>query len=494
MLIDLVQNYDPEKKAFLSDIREKTILQLSTQHDHRKIFSFLNKTGIVNIDENEKSVYVGVANEFILSQVKKFLAKGIKEAIHTVYNPQFDVKFTIYTPFNNGSDLLVNLKKLLNIKESDLSNSQKIHENVKQEFSEYLGILFDPNFRFDNFIIGGNNNFAFSAAKAVSENPGITYNPLFLYGNVGLGKTHLMQAIGNDIIQNFPKKVVVYLPCTKLIDEIIDGIKKNKLGNLMTKFDNVDVLLIDDVQILSGKDKTQEIFFNIFNDFHSKKKQVILTSDRPPKELVQIEPRLKSRFGFGLVADIQAPDFETRIAILKAKLDIKQEEIDFELLSTIAKYIKTNVRELEGALNILLTRKKLSGNGELTENDVLACLKTLGYNTQEGFTQTNETINNSNTKNVQNFGKLVEMVAQYYNISVNDIKSDSRRKEITVARQILMIIAKKYFNRTLEKIGDYLGGKHHASVIYAIKNIEKKLKSDQDISHDYNVFVDRIEK
>lgn len=494
MLIDLVQNYDPEKKAFLSDIREKTILQLSTQHDHRKIFSFLNKTWIVNIDENEKSVYVWVANEFILSQVKKFLAKWIKEAIHTVYNPQFDVKFTIYTPFNNWSDLLVNLKKLLNIKESDLSNSQKIHENVKQEFSEYLWILFDPNFRFDNFIIWWNNNFAFSAAKAVSENPGITYNPLFLYWNVGLGKTHLMQAIWNDIIQNFPKKVVVYLPCTKLIDEIIDGIKKNKLWNLMTKFDNVDVLLIDDVQILSWKDKTQEIFFNIFNDFHSKKKQVILTSDRPPKELVQIEPRLKSRFWFGLVADIQAPDFETRIAILQAKLDIKQEEIDFELLSTIAKYIKTNVRELEWALNILLTRKKLSWNGELTENDVLACLKTLWYNTQEWFTQTNETINNSNTKNVQNFGKLVEMVAQYYNISVNDIKSDSRRKEITVARQILMIIAKKYFNRTLEKIWDYLWWKHHASVIYAIKNIEKKLKSDQDISHDYNVFVDRIEK
>ena len=494
MLIDVVQNYDSEKKAFLLDIWEKTILQLSTQYDHKKIFSFLNKTWIVNIDEHEKSVYVWVANEFILSQVKKFLAKWIKEAIHAIYNPQFDVKFVIYTPFNNWSDLLINLKKLLNIKENNSITSQLMHENIKQEFSEYLWILFDPNFRFDNFIIWWNNNFAFSAAKAVSENPGITYNPLFLYWNVWLGKTHLMQAIWNDIIQNHPKKVVVYLPCTKLIDEIIDGIKKNKLSNLMTKFDNVDVLLIDDVQILSWKDKTQEIFFNIFNDFHSKKKQVILTSDRPPKELVEIEPRLKSRFWFGLVADIQAPDFETRIAILQAKLDTKQEYIDFEMLSIIAKYIKTNVRELEWALNILLTRKKLSWNWELTDNDVLACLKTLWYNTQEWFTQTNETINNSNTKNIENFGKLVEMVAQYYNISVNEIKSESRKKAITNARQILMVLAKKYFKRTLEKIGDYLWWKNHASVIYAITNIEKKIKHDQDMAHDYNIFVDWIEK
>ncbi|MCF7835302.1 chromosomal replication initiator protein DnaA [Candidatus Gracilibacteria bacterium] len=494
MLIDIVENYDQEKKNFLVDIREKAILQLSSKYDHKKLFSFLNKTGIVNIDESEKTVYIGVPNEFVLSQIKKFLAKGIKESIHTVYNPQFEVKFSIYPPFSNGSDLLINLKKLLKITETNKSDSHQIQENVKNDFKEYIGILFDPNFSFDNFIIGSNNNFAFSAAKAVSENPGITYNPLFIYGNVGLGKTHLMQAIGNEIIQSFPEKVAVYLPCTKLIDEIIEGIKKNKLSNMMKKFDDVDVLLIDDVQFLAGKDKTQEIFYNIFNDFHSKKKQVILTSDRPPKELTQIEPRLKSRFGFGLVADIQSPDFETRIAILQAKLDIKQEYIDFELLSLIAKYIKTNVRELEGALNILITRKKLSGNGELTENDVLACLKTLGYSTQEGIEQDKQEISDSNVKGVDSFGKLVEMVAQYYNIGVNEIKSDSRRKEITNARQILMLIGKKHFGWTLEKIGDFLGGKNHASVIYAITNIEKKLKSDGDISHDYNIFMDWIEK
>ncbi|MEI8091694.1 MAG: chromosomal replication initiator protein DnaA [bacterium] len=213
--------------------------------------------------------------------------------------------------------------------------------------SDYFGILFDPKFTFDTFIVGSHNNIAFSAAKAVAEHPGDAYNPLFLYGNVGLGKTHLMQAIGNEIINKSPDKVVVYLPTSKLVDEIVTGVRGNKLSNLLKKFDEVDVLLIDDIQFIADKEKTQEIFHNIFNDFFSKKKQIILSSDRPPKELTHIEPRLKSRFAIGLVADIQAPDFETRIAILQSKLQTKGEELDFGLLELIAKHVKDNVRELE---------------------------------------------------------------------------------------------------------------------------------------------------
>lgn len=167
---------------------------------------------------------------------------------------------------------------------------------MKNTLSEYFGILFDPNHSFDTFIVGEHNRFAFSAAKAAAEDPGNAYNPLFLYGNVGLGKTHLMQAVGNAIMQSDPNKVVLYLPVGKLIDEIVSAIKSNKLQNLIKKFDDVDALLIDDIQFLANKEKTQEIFHNIFNDFHMKKKQVILSSDRPPKELSNIEPRLKSRF------------------------------------------------------------------------------------------------------------------------------------------------------------------------------------------------------
>lgn len=293
-----------------------------------------------------------------------------------------------------------------------------------------------------------------------------------------------MQAIWNEIIQNNPDKVIVYLPATKLIDEIILAIKKQNLSSLMRKFDDVDALLIDDIQFLAWKDKTQEIFHNIFNDFHSKKKQIIFSSDRPPRELTEIEPRLKTRFAIGLVADIKAPDYETRIAILQSKLEIKQETIDPELLGIIAQHITSNVRELEWALNFLSTRKAFSWN-EISEDDVYACLETLGYNPSK---PTKWNINDLNTKSQKNFDTIVEMVANYYSISVAELKSDSRKKEITTARQILMYIAKKYFRRTLEKIWMYFWGKNHAAVIYAISNIEKKLKSDEDVQQDYQIF------
>ena len=300
-----------------------------------------------------------------------------------------------------------------------------------------------------------------------------------------------MQAIWNEIIQNNPDKVIIYLPATKLVDEIVWSLQHNKMSTLMRKFEDVDALLIDDIQFLAWKDKTQEIFHNIFNDFQVKKKQIIISSDRPPKELTQIEPRLKTRFAYGLVADIQAPDYETRIAILQSKLEIKQETIEPELLGIIAQNITSNVRELEWALNTLLTRKKLSWKDILSEDDVYACLQTLWYSARP----TNIwNPNDRNWKSKRSFDTIVEMVANYYSISVAELKSDSRKKEITTARQILMLIAKKHFRRTLEKIWMYFGGKNHATAIYAISNIEKKLKTDEDIQQDYQIFTERVEQ
>lgn len=295
MLIDLAQQYDPSKIKYLRDLREKIILQLAASHDHKKIFSFLNKVGIVEIDEKEKLIYIGVSNEFVLTQVKKFFQKSLKEAINTVYNPQFTIKIIVYSPFLNGSELLINLKKILHVTDED-KQPMLLKKEVKHELVDHFGILFDPVFRFDTFVVGSNTTIAFSAAKSVAEQPGQSYNPLFLYGNVGLGKTHLIQAIGNEIMSNYPSKVVVYLPATKLIDEIITAVRGNKLQNLYKKFEDVDVLMVDDIQFLAEKEKTQEIFHTIFNDFQLQKKQIVLSSDRPPKELIHIEPRLKSRF------------------------------------------------------------------------------------------------------------------------------------------------------------------------------------------------------
>jgi len=492
MLIDMIEQYDAEKIALFRGVRERTLVHLAQQQDHKKILSFLCRVGIVDIDEHDKTVVFGVPNEFVLTQAKKFFAKSLKESINEVYNEQFSIKFIIYAKFSSTNDLHVDIKKLLHVKETHKTELTLEKNTIKHELSEFFGILFDPKFTFDTFVVWATNNIAFSAAKAVAANPGQAYNPLFLYGSVGLGKTHLMQAIGNDIMAKHPNKVVVYLPVTKLIDEIVTAIKSNKLSNVLKKFDDVDVLLIDDVQFLADKDKTQEIFHNIFNDFQLKQKQIILSSDRPPKELVHIEPRLKSRFALGLVADIKSPDFETRIAILQSKLMNKWEDLDFYLLEILAKYIKENVRELEWALNIILSRKAIL-HKEVEEQDVFECLKTLWYKV-EHTAEATETAVASNTKWTKNFDLLVDMVAQYYWLSVQELKSESRKKEITNARQILMLLAKKYFSRTLERIGDHFGGKGHAAVIYAINNTEKKIKKDQDLAHDYEVFVDRLGK
>ena len=494
MLIDIVKSYDEDKKKFLLWIWEESIKNLATQCDVKKIFSFLKKVWIINIDEQEKAVYIWVPNEFIMAQVKKYLWKQIKTSIKNVYNDQFDVKFVIYEPFNNGGDLTADLEKLLNIKEKNIISKSptkslsKLTNWLWQEF----GILFDPAFTFDNFIAGSSNSFAYSAAKAVAEAPGSSYNPLFLYGGVWLGKTHLMQAIWNYIISNDPEKVVVYLPASKLIDEIVSATKKNNLQWFLSKFNDIDVLMIDDIQFIAWKDKTQEIFHNIFNDFQMKKKQIVISGDRPPKELTNLEPRLKSRFSLWLIVDIKSPDFETRIAILQAELESKCEEIDYDALELVAKYVTNNVRELKWILLTLLSRQTLCGE-QITPELVSTYLQTIWY--APSITESTVTPPEwGNDRSRENFSTIVDFVWNYYDIAVWDIKSDSRKKEITTARQVLMLIAREHFDWTLEKIWDYFWWKNHASVIYAIDNIKKKLKSDKNLSHDYTVFLERLNK
>jgi len=489
MLLDMVKSYDEEKMQYIQNVWTQVVDFLAQRYDHKKIVSFLAKVGIIGIEESKQTVYIGVPNEFILTQVKKFFQKPLKEAVQEVYNPQFTVSFVVYDGFSKWSHaLLLNLKKHLNIKEKIAPVQENLNNNVKEQLSEYFGILFDPKHTFDTFVVWENNKLAHSVAHAIADAPGQVHNPFFLYGNVWLGKTHLMQAIGNHIIKTFPEKVVLYLPASKLIDEIISAIRKNKLSNLIKKFEDVDVLLVDDIQFLANKETTQEIFHNIFNDFHTQHKQVILTSDRPPKELINIAPRLKSRFGLGVIADISAPNYETRLAIAYSKLDAKDMELDEQILALLVQHVTDNVRELEGAINSLTTRQTLLWS-DLTEHDVFSCLKMLGYDVLNQATQhTSSQASKDNTRSVENFANIVEMVANYYNLAVADLKWSSRKKEITTARQILMLIAKKHFNRTLERIGDYFGGKNHASVIYAVNNIERKCKIDESISHDYNVF------
>lgn len=495
MLVDVIENYDEEKKKFLLDLREKIIKDLSLHNDTTKIISFLGKCGIISIDDQKQKIYIWVPNEFVKSQIKKFYQKKLNESIRQIYNINFSVGFYVYSKFQTWKHpLQTNIRKLLGVKQTSSTQNQKLDTKTKNNLENIFWVLFDPRYQFENFVVGSHNELAFSAANSIAQDPGKVYNPFFIYWDVGLGKTHLLQAIWNYVIKNHKEKVVVYLPTTKLIDEIVEAIRKNNLSKITKKLEEVDILILDDIQFLAGKDKTQEIFHNIFNDFHTKNKQIILSSDRPPKELNLLEARLRSRFSLWLVSDIKLPDYETRIAILQSKIKYKWENLESSFLEIIAKYVVDNVRELEGALNIILTRKNLLKKDELSENDIYNALDTLWYDVsskekQQAVIKNAGELNNKGTKS---FNNLVEYIANYYDVSVSDIKWESRKKDVSTARQMLMYIAKNHYGWTLEKIGDYFGGKNHATVIYAIKNFDKTLKNNNWIYQDYQKIINEI--
>ena len=489
MLFDFVENYDEKKIDYLKNLWEKIVEKLLLEEDKKKVLSFLNKAGIIEIDEKNQKIYVGLSNEFFVTQVKKIFQKPLNKIIKQIYNPSFSVAFVVYDKFQSGKHpLQVNLTKFVKTAEKK-EKKEKTKTNWNDVLENFSVNKFDHAYRFDTFVVGRNNQLAYSAAHAVAENPGKVHNPLFIYGGVGLWKTHLLQAIWNYIKEHYPDKVILYMQTTNLIDDIVEAIRKNKVTSFVKLFKDVDIIMFDDIQFLADKERTQEIFHNIFNDFYAAKKQIVLTSDRPPKELVTLEARLRSRFSYGLVVDIKYPDFETRLAILQKKLIEKGEDmIDSSLLEIVAKTVTNNIRELEGALNLLITRRQMFG--ELTEADVYDTLETLWYKKSKSAQIVPETASRHNKKSMKTFNEVVEYVANYYDIPVAEIRWKSRKKEISIARQMLMQIWKKYFNWTLEKIGDYFGWKNHASVLYSINTFERLLKNDKKIYNDYMIILE----
>ena len=322
------------------------------------------------------------------------------------------------------------------------------------------GIALNPKYTFDTFVVGGGNRFAHAASLAVAEAPAQAYNPLFIYGGVGLGKTHLMHAIGHFILEVDPTKRILYIPGEQFTNELISAIQQNRNIQFRNRFRNVDVLMVDDIQFIAGKESTQEEFFHTFNALHTAGKQIILTSDRPPQEIARLEDRLKSRFAWGLLADIKKPDFETRIAILKRKAEIEHIQVESAILETIASHIDSNIRELEGSLTRLvaysnLTKKSLS---------VALCNEALRdlFSTQTRKEVTPQTI--------------MQTVADYYSITVNDLICHSRRREITVPRQIAMYLTREMTNLSLPQIGQVFGNRDHTTVLHGCDKIAAGVK------------------
>lgn len=322
----------------------------------------------------------------------------------------------------------------------------------------------NPKYKLDNFIVGLTNNLAFAAAQAVVQNPGSLYNPLFIYGPSGVGKTHLMQGVGNALLERNPYLKIHYAPSERFTNEFVESLQGKKTGDFRQKYRNVDILLIDDIQFIAGKESTQEEFFHTFNDLYSRNAQIILTSDRPPTEMQKLESRLVSRFQGGLMVDIQLPDFETRVGIIRARLSERGESLPDESIQLIAESIESNIRELEGKLIQIVQISKLQHVEPTPEN----ISKFLGKP---------QLVQNRNL----DYKKVINNVNQYFNIKMTDLIGPRRQKEIVLPRQITMFLLYEECNIPMERIGQILGGRDHTTVLHGIEKIKDVLKRDREV-------------
>ena len=373
--------------------------------------------------------------------------------------------------------------KLNEIHNASIDNGQK---KKTKSLAEKAGL--NPKYTFDTFVVGGNNNFAHAASLAVAESPGEVYNPLFLYGGVGLGKTHLMHSIAHFILDKNPKKKVLYVTSETFTNELIDALRNGKTAgnesamlNFRDKYRNIDVLLIDDIQFIIGKESTQEEFFHTFNHLHTLGKQIIISSDKPPKDIETLESRLRTRIEWGLIADISSPDYETRMAILQKKIELDHLEkynIKNDVLDYIAANVKSNIRELEGSLNKLIALYKLNNNNNPI--DIALAAEAL-----------KDIISSDNRREVTP-ELILDIVADHFGITVADLKSKKRDSEIAVPRQICMYLMRTMTDTALKGIGAVLGGKDHSTVKYGVEKIAKDIESDEMMANTINIIKKKI--
>jgi len=362
----------------------------------------------------------------------------------------------------------------------EMSNNSKEKKRTKTA-AEKAGL--NPRYTFDTFVVGGNNTFAHAVSLAVAESPGSVYNPLFLYGGVGLGKTHLMHSIAHFILSENPKKRVLYATSETFTNELIDALrnKGNSMAEFREKYRNIDVLLIDDVQFIIGKESTQEEFFHTFNHLHTSGKQIIISSDRPPKDIETLELRLRTRFECGLLADISAPNYETRMAILQKKIELDHLEIykiPYDVLDYIATNVKKNIRELEGSLNKLIALYRLEKNKR--EIDISLAAEAL-----------KDIISPENNRKVTP-ELILDIVSDHFGISVADLKGNKRTADIANARQIVMYLCRTMTDEPLKTIQAVLGGKNHATVLYGIEKIETNLLVDETLANTIHIIKKKI--
>ncbi|WP_127587564.1 chromosomal replication initiator protein DnaA [Paenibacillus koleovorans] len=400
----------------------------------------------------DKSLVICAPNNFAKEWLENRYSKMIRNTVYEVLGRDVELSFT-----------LQELEPHASVKNSPAPAPQSPKPAVPPEDSIYN--MINPKYTFDTFVIGAGNRFAHAACLAVAEAPGKSYNPLFLYGGVGLGKTHLMHAIGNYVLEHNPNARVMYLSSEKFTNEFINAIRDNRGESFRHKYRNIDYLLIDDIQFLAGKEQTQEEFFHTFNALHEERKHIIISSDRPPKEIPTLEERLRSRFEWGLTTDIQPPDLETRIAILRKKAKAENLDIPNEAMVYIANQIDTNIRELEGALIRVVAYSSLI-NQDISAHLAAEALKDI--------------IPSSRPRMIT-IQDIQMRVGEFYGLKIEDFKARKRTKAVAFPRQVAMYLSRELTDYSLPKIGDAFGGRDHTTVIHAHEKISNAVQQDQEL-------------
>ena len=429
--------------------------------------------------KDESTIYLRVPNEifrdWITSNYFDVLEESLQELDLEGYTVSFLIEEKQSTNGSNGNKSIeVTLKpsKITSITSQEISS----FGIAKLIDIEPIELPLNPKYTFDTFVVGSCNQFAHAAALAVVDMPSKTYNPLYIYGGVGLGKTHLMHAIGHEVHRRFPKKRVAYVTSEQFMNEVIASIQTARMGEFRHKYRTVDVLLIDDVQFLAGKDRTKEEFFHTFNALHEINKQIVISSDRPPKEIPTLEDRLRSRFEWGLIADIQPPDFETRLAILKSKLGSNATLIPEEVLSFIAHKIQKNIRELEGALTRVLAFAAIH-HRDIDEEEAAKLLADLIP---------------AGARRPLTIDRIQNVVSDFYNVSLDDMKGKRRDKHIVFPRQVAMYLVRDETPSSLPAIGQAFGGRDHTTALHSIEKIANEIKEDERLRYEVESIRERL--
>jgi len=447
-----------------SQVQEELRFQLAK----RTYDMWLKNTSVVSADGS--TFRIGVPSKLAKDWLEDRFSGLIQETLQAVTGSEVDIDFVIAPSGHRPGHTLF---------DGDQHNGlENGHENGMEvaEVAPVAPSELNARFRFSSFVVGHNSQFAHAAAKAVAEAPGDSYNPLFLYGGVGLGKTHLMHAIGHEVHGRFPRKRVVYLTSEQFTNEVISSIATARMGEFRHKYRTVDVLLIDDVQFLAGKDRTKEEFFHTFNALHEINKQIVISSDRPPKEIPTLEDRLRSRFEWGLIADIQPPDFETRLAILHSKLGDNSSLIPEEVLSFIAHKVQRNIRELEGAL---------------TRVQAFAAVHQRQIDEEEAARLLSDIIP-AGTRKPINVERIQVLVADYYNVTLEDMKGKRRDKHIVFPRQVAMYLVREETPSSLPAIGKAFGGRDHTTALHSIEKIANELKEDERLRYEVQAIREKL--